>query len=149
MSGRYRIIALQAVGVAVLAAIVYLAFLRPSEPNPLSGITGPDARQQANNANPGGNKGHHPGRPKSHHQGGKHNGGKPGKRQVTRPGSRGRSAGEKSGASGSGSSQTGSSTPSPLQPGTGGGVDEPSDPDTPPGSQYQDTVSRITAKLNE
>ncbi len=38
MSGRHRTIALQAVGVAVLAAIVFFAFLRPSEPGGLSGI---------------------------------------------------------------------------------------------------------------
>lgn len=38
VSGRHRTIALQAVGVAVLAAIVFMAFLRPSEPGDLSGI---------------------------------------------------------------------------------------------------------------
>lgn len=38
MKARYRTIALQAVGVAVLAAIVFLAFLRPSDPSELTGI---------------------------------------------------------------------------------------------------------------
>jgi hypothetical protein len=43
MSGRYRTVALQAVGVAVLAAFVFVAFLRPSEPSDLSGIEAPGA----------------------------------------------------------------------------------------------------------
>ena len=38
MIARIFPIALQALGVAALAAIVYLAFLHPSDPNPLSGI---------------------------------------------------------------------------------------------------------------
>lgn len=41
MSGRYRTVALQAVGVAVLAAFVFVAFLRPTEPGDLSGIDAP------------------------------------------------------------------------------------------------------------
>ncbi len=41
MSGRYRTIALQAVGVAVLAAFVFVAFLRPSDPGELAGIDAP------------------------------------------------------------------------------------------------------------
>ena len=41
MSGRYRTIALQAVGVAVLAAFVFIAFLRPSDPGDLAGIDAP------------------------------------------------------------------------------------------------------------
>src|SRR5690349_12616488 len=41
MSGRYRTVALQAIGVAVLAAVVFVAFLRPSEPGDLSGIDAP------------------------------------------------------------------------------------------------------------
>ena len=41
MSGRYRTVGLQAVGVAVLAAFVFIAFLRPSEPNELSRIDAP------------------------------------------------------------------------------------------------------------
>ncbi|MDX6585707.1 MAG: hypothetical protein QOI31_180 [Solirubrobacterales bacterium] len=41
MSGRYRTVALQAVGVAVLAAFVFIAFLRPSEPGDLAGIDAP------------------------------------------------------------------------------------------------------------
>jgi hypothetical protein len=41
MSGRYRTVALQVVGVAVLAAFVYAAFLRPSDPGELSGIDAP------------------------------------------------------------------------------------------------------------
>ncbi|MDQ3730167.1 MAG: hypothetical protein M3355_11345 [Actinomycetota bacterium] len=38
VSGRHRTVALQAVGVAVLSAIVFMVFLRPSEPGDLSGI---------------------------------------------------------------------------------------------------------------
>jgi hypothetical protein len=41
VSGRYRTVALQAVGVAILAAFVFVAFLRPSEPDDLSGIEAP------------------------------------------------------------------------------------------------------------
>jgi hypothetical protein len=41
MSGRYRTVALQAIGVVILAAVVYLAFLRDSGPGDLSRI---DAR---------------------------------------------------------------------------------------------------------
>lgn len=42
MSGRYRTVALQAIGVAILAAFVFVAFLRPSEPGELSGIDVPN-----------------------------------------------------------------------------------------------------------
>lgn len=38
MTARIFAIALQALGVAALGAIVYFAFLQPSDPNPLSGI---------------------------------------------------------------------------------------------------------------
>jgi hypothetical protein len=38
MSARFRTIAFQAIGVAVIAAIVYAAFLRPTDPGELSGI---------------------------------------------------------------------------------------------------------------
>ena len=38
MTARIFAIALQALGVAALAALVYIAFLQPSDPNPLSGI---------------------------------------------------------------------------------------------------------------
>ena len=38
MTARIFPIALQALGVAALGAIVYFAFLQPSDPNPLSGI---------------------------------------------------------------------------------------------------------------
>jgi hypothetical protein len=41
MSGRYRTVAFQAVGVAVLAAFVFVAFLRPTDPGKLSGIEAP------------------------------------------------------------------------------------------------------------
>jgi hypothetical protein len=38
VTARIFAIALQALGVAALGAIVYFAFLQPSDPNPLSGI---------------------------------------------------------------------------------------------------------------
>lgn len=53
MSGRYRTVALQAVGVAVLAAFVFIAFLRPSEPGDLTGIDAPGGGDGPTVVNPG------------------------------------------------------------------------------------------------
>ena len=52
MSGRYRTVALQAVGVAVLAAFIFVAFLRPSEPGDLSGIDAPGSGDSPTVATP-------------------------------------------------------------------------------------------------
>jgi len=41
MTGRYRTLALQAVGVAAIAAIIFFTFLRPDTPGDLSGIEAP------------------------------------------------------------------------------------------------------------
>lgn len=38
MRARYRTVAIQAIGVAIVAAFIWLAFLRPSEPDELVGI---------------------------------------------------------------------------------------------------------------
>lgn len=46
MSGRYRAVALQAIGVAVLAAVIFVAFLRPSDPGDLSGIDAPAGNEE-------------------------------------------------------------------------------------------------------
>lgn len=153
MSGRYRAVALQAVGVAVLAAIVYLAFLRPGEPGPLSGITGPDAGQQASQEPHSGRKTN--GKTKS-------KGGSNENRRPRKQNSGGGASANDSSSPGSGEpgSTAGPSLPpgvagppspvgpSPSSPGTSGGT-EPIDPQTPPGEQYQDTVARIIGKLDE
>ena len=52
MSGRYRTVALQAVGVAVVAGVIFIAFLRPSEPGELSGIDAPGGGDEPTAVNP-------------------------------------------------------------------------------------------------
>lgn len=44
MSQRYRTVALQAVAVLILAALVFVVFLRPTDLGPLSGIDAPGGR---------------------------------------------------------------------------------------------------------
>jgi hypothetical protein len=46
VSGRSRTIALQAVGVGIIVVIVYIAFLRPTDPSELSGIDAPGGEEQ-------------------------------------------------------------------------------------------------------
>lgn len=41
MTGRYRTVALQAIGVAAIAAFIFFTFLRPDTPGDLSGIEAP------------------------------------------------------------------------------------------------------------
>jgi len=53
MSRRYRAVALQAVAVLILAAVIFAAFLRPTEPGPLSGIDAPGGRDGPTVAKPG------------------------------------------------------------------------------------------------
>jgi hypothetical protein len=42
MSGRFRTVVIQALGVAIIAAVVFVLFLRPTEPGELSGIDVPN-----------------------------------------------------------------------------------------------------------
>jgi hypothetical protein len=144
MSGRYRTLALQAVGVAVLAAIVYLAFLRPSDPDPLMGITGPGAAEQAHVRQ---HKPHRHGQ-KRHRKPGKQSSEKPGGTKTQRTGiPRGDGATTTLPAWG-----VTAASPNPsgdLHPPSGVDGGNPGNPHTPPGSQYQDSVARITALLRQ
>ncbi len=56
MSGRYRTVALQAVAVAIIAAFVFIAFLRPSEPGELAGIDAPGGEPSVDSPDPGDDK---------------------------------------------------------------------------------------------
>jgi len=47
MSGQRRSIVLQAIGVAVIAAIIFTVFLRPDEPDGLSGIEAEGGEEQS------------------------------------------------------------------------------------------------------
>ncbi len=115
MSGRFRILALQALGVAVLAAVIYVVLLRPSEPGDLTGITthgGQNSTQTPGGPNPPGN-------------GGGGNGSGPGV------------AGNAS--QGGGSSNPGSS----FGPGRVPGSPPAGGEDGPAGSQYVNAVARV------
>ena len=68
MSGRYRTVALQAVGVAVLAGFIFIAFLRPSEPGELSGIDAPGGGGESTAVNPDDVKGKKDGKLKGEEQ---------------------------------------------------------------------------------
>jgi hypothetical protein len=144
MSGRYRGIALQAVGVAVLASIIYLAFLRPNDPDPVTGIQGPDALEQAKTdqrkpdgkGDRGNKRARKPGKKANGHSGPAH---------VSRPGM----------GPGTGGSDAGRLPGAGVVAGQGPAASEPpggthgDSPHTPPGSQYQDSVARIRALLGQ
>ena len=110
-------IALQALGVAALAAIVYFAFLHPSDPNPLSGIQVegdiPAGATPGNN----GTAGHR------------------NRKTPVRPGERNRTlAGIRLVPI-----QPGDATPAPPGP--------PVDGNTPTGSQYGSAVARVLGRV--
>lgn len=61
MTGSYRTVALQAVGVAVIAGFIFIAFLRPSEPEELAGVDAPGGDGPSVVSPPAIKKGHHKG----------------------------------------------------------------------------------------
>lgn len=124
MSGRYRTVALQAVGVAVIAAIVFIAFLRPDEPGDLSGIDAPGGEEQPIVNSPPDDKSKKPGD---------------------------RSNGNNRRGNGQGQSQ-GSARGDGEQTGNGGDATSDDDAfggDTPPDDQYDDLVTRLLMQVGE
>ncbi len=121
MNTRYRTVTLQAIGVAVLAAVIFVAFLRPSEPSDLSGIEarGGHKPPTASTSQHADKRRHrHSGRERPKHSSGRqgHNSGM--------------------GPSGAGSTGNASGTDS-----VGGGES------TPAGSQYGDVVTRLLKEV--
>lgn len=131
-------IALQAVIVAVWAAVVYLAFLRPDNPTELAGITadgqGHVSTPPGTNHAPHGagkpNRHKNHGKPQRDHKPNRDRGGKGGKDGT---------GGSTGGSTGGGSGANGGNGSPPAPPAAGG--------ETPGGSQYVDTVSTIRARL--
>jgi len=122
VSGQYRTVALQALGVAVIAAIVFVAFLRPDEPGDLSGIDAPGGEEQPNvEVTPPDDS-----RKK---RGNRSNGDRRGNGQGQSQSSRGNN-----GRSGNGGSSD---------------DDQTFDEDTPPDDQYGDLVTRLLIEVGE
>lgn len=122
MSGRYRTVALQAVGVAVLAAFIFVAFLRPSEPGDLSGIDAPGSGDSPTVIAP------------------PDVGDKKGERN------RGDDQGKKGDSNGSGSNGSGA----PRSSGSDDADDSSTQPDTGPGDdQYTDLVTVLMKQVGE
>jgi hypothetical protein len=127
MNTNWRTAGLQAVGVAVAAAAIFLAFLRPSEPLSLSGIEAGDApRTQVEPPKGGG--------------GGRRNGGSGGQGSGQ--------AGSSGGLPGGVGQQPGGGIPPPAtrQPPPPPATD---DGDGPSGSQYGDLVARLLARVGK
>ena len=131
MSGRYRTVALQAVGVAVIAAFVFVAFLRPSEPDDLAGIEAPGGGDGPSVVNP---------EPDDE----KKKGGRKDAKHQNGPNGHGRNDGPRAGGNG----RPGSNAPTaPDDVGTdippdGGG-------DGPPDDQYTDLVSLLMKQVGQ
>lgn len=138
MSGSLRSVAAQAIGVAILVAIVYLAFLRPDSPTELSGIHARDGSGAVVAEKPAKKS-----RRAKHGRGtgriGRRHGGRRSRPAVRRASARRRGgrAGSAAASAGAGSSSGGSAVAIPVGGPTG----------TPPGNQYTDSVSAIRAKL--
>lgn len=135
MSTRYRTVALQAVGVAVLAAVIFVAFLRPSEPSDLSGIEaqGGNEPPTAVNTQPDDEK--KKGDKKNQRDDSKGDSRRQG-RNVNRNGNAGQPGGGRNGR-GNGRG-TGDTSGSDSLGGNG---------DTPTGSQYGDLVTRLLQEV--
>ena len=130
MSGRYRTVALQAVGVAVIAAFVFVAFLRPSEPEDLAGIEAPGGGDGPSVVNPEPDDEKKKGEKKN----GKHQNG---------PKGDGRNDGPRAG----GSARPGTSAP--TAPGDVGTDIPPGGGDGPPDDQYTDLVSLLMKQVGQ
>ncbi|HYH61512.1 MAG TPA: hypothetical protein VD766_06565 [Solirubrobacterales bacterium] len=123
MSGRYRTVALQAVGVAAIAAIIFIAFLRPDEPGDLSGIDAPGGEEQPVVSSPPDDK-----PKKSGKRGNERGANDKGPSQGSAGGN-----GERNGPGGTGTSDE----------------DDTFDGDTPPDDQYDDLVTRLLSRVGE
>ncbi len=138
MSGRYRTVALQAVGVAVLAAFVFVAFLRPSEPDDLAGIEAPGGGDGPSVVNP------EPDDEKKK-KGGKKNG-----KNQNRPTGGRRNDGPRAGGNG-GPVTSGPNAPDWVGTDTppGGTDTPPGGGDAPPDDQYSDLVSLLMKQVGQ
>lgn len=133
MNGNWRTVAFQAIGVAAVAAIIFLAFLRPSEPTDLSGIDAGDPPRVQIGPPPEGPGGKNGRRPTAKPPG--KNGGNNG--NSTRSRRRG------GGGVGGGFTLGGAiQLPLPIVSFPGSRTD-----DGPPGSQYGDLVARLLARV--
>lgn len=128
-----RIVAAQAVVVGVLMVVVFLTLLRPEEKGPLFGVDKPSL--------PGVGAGPNPAYAPDHHA----EGPRAGDRTTTGGGAPPTAEGgvNPSGSSAGAILPAPSTTPPPAQPSPGDGNGE-----SPTGDQYDDTLTRLVARLN-
>lgn len=143
-ASRTRVVAFQAVGVALIGAIVFIAFLRPSEPGDLTGIDASGGDGDADTPSI-----FRPDQPEDDDPEAK-----PRSRGNDRPGRRGSGGGDGSDLAGlgalaalvedggsTGSSSAGGGTSPPSLPSGGGGGGNP------PSNQYDDLPSALMAEV--